>query len=155
MGLIRRLDHVAVAVRDTDRALHYFRDQLGLEVVASEEPASTRVRLTYLAAGNAYIQLVEPLDSAHEVAHWISDHGEGVHHVCFAVEDVSAAATQLALPGSPPVSLSSGRGRVSAIVPAPAAHGFRIECTEFSYGEDVEATKGWIPPSPSQKENFM
>lgn len=155
MGLIRRLDHIAVAVRDTDSALDYFRDRLRLEVVVSEELTSTRVRLTYLAAGNAYIQLVEPLDPAHEVAHWISEHGEGVHHVCFAVEDVFAAATQLGLPGSPPVSLSSGRGRVSALVPGPVAHGFRVECTEFRYGEDVEATKGWISPSPSRKGNYM
>src|SRR2546425_12819764 len=62
MTVLRRLDHVAVAVRDTDDALHYFRDRLGLEGSRSEEIESPHVRLTYLDPGNAYIQLVEPLD---------------------------------------------------------------------------------------------
>lgn len=147
MTPIRRLDHVAVVVRDTNRALEYFRDRLGLVVVHSEELKSPRVKLTYLDTGNAYVQLVEPLDPKHELARWLNENGEGVHHVCFGVDDVPLTAAELASAGAPPVSLANGRGRASAFVPGRISHGFRIECTEFRLEEDVHAVSGWLPPT--------
>jgi methylmalonyl-CoA/ethylmalonyl-CoA epimerase len=143
MSVLRRLDHVAIAVCDTDEALRYFRDQLGLRVAGSEELASPHVRLTYLDTGNAYIQLIEPLDADGDLARWIDERGEGLHHICFGVDDVLAAARELAVDGAAPIE-GSGRGRVSAFVPGPAVHGVRVECTEFNRQEDVEATPGWL-----------
>jgi methylmalonyl-CoA/ethylmalonyl-CoA epimerase len=143
MTLLRRLDHVAIAVRDTAEALRYFSERLGLEVARSEELASPHVRLTYLDAGNAYIQLVEPLDADADLARWLDENGEGLHHVCFGVDDVLEAAGRLSLGGDTP-SVGSGRGRVSAFVPGPLEHGVRVECTEFRRDEDVDGTPGWL-----------
>ena len=143
MSALRRLDHVAVAVSDTDAALRYFCDQLGLRVASSEELASPHVRLTYLDTGNAYIQLLEPLDADGDLARWIDERGEGLHHICFGVDDVLAAAKELAGDGPAPTA-GSGRGRVSAFVPGLAVHGVRVECTEFDREKDVEATPGWL-----------
>jgi methylmalonyl-CoA/ethylmalonyl-CoA epimerase len=142
VSLLRRLDHVAVVVRDTQAALDYFSGRLGLQVASSEEIESPRVRLTYLDAGNVYLQLVEPLNGDSEVARWLEQHGEGLHHVCFGVDDVSSAVE--ALSGEPPPSLGSGRGRVSAFVPNTDSHGVRVECTEFLPAEDVEQTPGYL-----------
>jgi len=60
---LRRLDHVAVVVRSTEDALRYYGDQLGLRVHSTEELDAPHVRLTYLDVGNAFLQLVEPLDA--------------------------------------------------------------------------------------------
>lgn len=68
MTLLRRLDDVPSAVRDTERALEYFCDVAGLEVVSSEERTVPSVPLTYLDTGNALVQLVEPLDADNPVA---------------------------------------------------------------------------------------
>ncbi len=144
MTPIRRLDHVAVVVRNTEAALRFYRDRLGLEVHSSEEISAPPVRLTYLDAGNAYVQLVEPLDAASPIQAWLESNGEGLHHICFGVDDVLAAAADLAESGVADVRLGSGRGRVSAFVPGPAVHGVRIECTEFDRSEDVERTPGWL-----------
>ena len=144
MTLVRRLDHVAVVVRDTEAALVHFRDRLGLSVAYSEELETPHVRLTYLDAGNAFVQLVEPLDPGHELVRWIEEHGEGIHHVCFGVDDPLSAAAELAHEGAAPPARGSGRGRISAFVPGAAAHGVRIECTEFRYEDDVERTSGWL-----------
>ena len=143
MTALRRLDHVAVAIRDTDEALRYFGDRLGLQVAASEELESPRIRLTYLDAGNAYIQLVEPLDPDADLTRWIEENGEGIHHICFGVDNVLAAAQELSPDGAEPTS-GSGRGRISAFVPGGPVHGVRVECTEFRRDEDVEATPGWL-----------
>jgi methylmalonyl-CoA/ethylmalonyl-CoA epimerase len=143
MSRLRRLDHVAVAVRDTELALRYFRDRLGLEVAASEELESPRVRLTYLDAGNAYIQLLEPLEPDEPLARWLAENGEGLHHVCFGVDDVLGTARELSADGAAPAA-GSGRGRVSAFVPGPPEHGVLVECTEFRRDEDVYGTPGWL-----------
>lgn len=147
MSRIRRLDHVGIAVRDTGQALAYFRDHLGLAIVHSEEIPVPRVRLTYLDAGNAFIQLVEPLDESSDMARQLRDSGEGVHHVCFGVDDVLASAAALAVPQAPPPVAGGGRGRRSAFVPGPRQHGVQLECTEFRRGADVERTAGWLPPA--------
>jgi methylmalonyl-CoA epimerase len=129
MTPLRRLDHVAVAVEDTDRALAYFVDRLGLHVASTEEIQTPHVRLTYLDAGGVFIQLVEPLDDESPIAAHLAAHGEGLHHIAFAVEDVAGTAADLADPGAPPVTIGSGRGRPSAFVPGPAHHGVRVEVT--------------------------
>ena len=145
MTPIRRLDHVAVLVRSTDEALRFYCDRLGLAVHSSEELDAPHVRLTYLDAGNAYIQLVEPLDSTSPLGSWLEENGEGLHHICFGVDDVPAAVAELSDPGSD-VVLGSGRGRLSSFVTANGK-GVRIECTEFRREEDVDRAAGWLGPT--------
>lgn len=139
MSAIRRLDHVAIVVRDTDAALERFAGAYGLPVIASEEIERPPVRLTYLDCGNAYIQLVEPLDDASPPAQFLAAEGEGLHHICFGVEDVPAAATELA-GGVPPATIGSGRGRPSAFVAGEPPSGVRIEVTELDDSADEPVT---------------
>jgi methylmalonyl-CoA epimerase len=145
MTPLRRLDHVAVAVKSTDRALEYFVGRLGLEVASTEVIEAPHVRLTYLDAGSIYIQLVEPLDDASPIAAHLAEHGEGLHHIAFGVEDVPATAAELADPGAPAVSVGSGRGRPSAFVPGDPHHGVRVEVTGFDHEADVEGRPGVLP----------
>jgi methylmalonyl-CoA/ethylmalonyl-CoA epimerase len=128
-GVLRRLDHVAVAVRDTDAALRHFRDTLGLHVVAVDEPPEIPVRLTYLDAGNTYLQLVEPLDGESAVARWLAERGEGLHHLCFEVDDLAAALERLRPDGQSQAPLGSGRGRPTGFVAGEPPHGVPIELT--------------------------
>jgi len=141
--LLRRLDHVAIVVRSTERALRFYEGRLGLPVASSEEISSPRARLTYLDMGNAYLQLVEPLDGDSQLSGWLDQHGEGLHHICFGVDDIAAAA-ELSDPGSS-VTLGTGRGRPSCFVTAADSFGVRIECTGFNRAEDVDAVAGWLP----------
>ena len=130
MTPLRRFDHVGIAVHDTERALEYFVGRLGLTLTGSEEIPVPRVRLTYLdAGGGVAIQLVEPLDAESAIAAHLAEQGEGLHHIAFAVDDVSAAAAGLADPDAPEVIVGSGRGRPSAFVPGPVHHGVRVEVT--------------------------
>lgn len=140
--VLKRLDHVAVVVRDTDVAIEHFSGTLGLEVVSSEVLPEPNVRLTYLDLGNTLLQLVEPLDEQSAVAAALAEGGEGLHHLCFAVNSVAEAATALADPPQAPV-LGSGRGRASAFVAGQVRHGVRLECTEFRRDVDLGGD-GWL-----------
>jgi methylmalonyl-CoA/ethylmalonyl-CoA epimerase len=146
--LLRRLDHVAVLVRDTDEALRFYSGRLGLAVTSSEVIPTPHVRLTYLDAGNAYIQLVQPLSGDSPLTVWLDEHGEGLHHICFGVDDVAVTVGELSDPGAE-ISMGTGRGRVSSFVSAAGSHGVRIECTEFVRAQDVDETPGYLDGRPS------
>ena len=133
---------MAIAVRDSARAAADFEERLGIRAVHSEELEQPRVRLTYLDAGNCFVQLVEPLSEDAEVASWLEANGEGLHHVCFGVDDVASGVAEIG-GGDAPGALGSGRGRPSAFVPGQL-HGVRLECTRFSYDEDVANSTGWL-----------
>ena len=144
--MIRRLDHVAVAVADTDVALAYFRDHLGLAVVAVDFPPEVPVKLTYLDLGNTYLQLVEPLDPDHALAAWLATHGEGLHHICFGVDDLHADLERIAPEHLPLLPIGSGRGRPAGFVAGALPHGVRIECTTFRRPDDAEDVAGFLSP---------
>lgn len=144
--VVRRLDHVAIVVRSTADALRFYEEHLGLRVASTELIDDPPVRLTYIDTGNAYVQLVEPLDGASTVATFLDEQGEGLHHICFGVDDVERGATAIADPGAQ-IHLGNGRGRLSAFVPTGRSHGVRIECTQFDRHEDVERTPGWLAGS--------
>jgi methylmalonyl-CoA/ethylmalonyl-CoA epimerase len=135
--MIRRLDHVAVLVADTEKALHHFRDRLGLEVRAVDEPPEVPVRLTYLDLGNAWLQLVEPLDPRHPLAKLLETQGEGLHHICLGVDDVDAERRRIGPPGAEPPPMGSGRGRPAGFPAGEPVHGVRIECTDFNPNADL------------------
>jgi methylmalonyl-CoA/ethylmalonyl-CoA epimerase len=144
---LRRLDHVGIAVRDTEAALRYFCGELGLAIIHTEDRTTPPVRLTYLDAGNAYLQLLEPLAPDSDLARFLRERGEGMHHLCFAVDDVATGAAAISHTTVPP-TIGGGRGRESAFVPGPVSHGVALECTAFSYEEDVVARRGWIADAP-------
>jgi len=139
---IRRLDHVAIVVRDTEAALQFFRDCLGLQVTRTEEVMPARVRLTYLDLGNAYLQLVEPIDDLAPISEHLEQHGEGIHHIGLAVDDVVEDVTSLT-PGES-YAMGNGRGRRAVFLPGSAPHNVRIELTDFDFDQDVTATEGWL-----------
>jgi methylmalonyl-CoA/ethylmalonyl-CoA epimerase len=145
MAIVRRVDHIAIAVADTDSAMRYFCDRLGLVLTHSQVNTDPHVRLTYLDAGNVYIQLVEALDSDSDAARFLAAQGEGLHHICFAADDVAGAAALSGGVARDSVIMGTGRGRDSAFVPGPPPSGVRIEYTEFRSQEDVDGVNGWLP----------
>ena len=86
--LFRKLDHIAIVVRDTEEALGFYRDVLGLPLILSEVIPSGNVRLTHLDMGNLQLQLVEPLTEDHPLREHLDKNGEGLHHLCFETADV-------------------------------------------------------------------
>ncbi len=93
------LDHIALLVSDTEEALTFYRDQLGLKVTASESFEQTKVRLTHLDLGNVDLQLVEPLTAEHPLRAILDERGEGLHHLCLRTPDLEVAAAGFAAKG--------------------------------------------------------
>ncbi len=89
------IHHVAIAVHDLDAALAFYRDALGLEMTERRRVPEESVEIAFLSAGEGEIELLHPLDEESSVARFLEKRGEGLHHVCLAVEDIQAAMERL------------------------------------------------------------
>jgi methylmalonyl-CoA epimerase len=94
------LHHIAIAVHDLDAALAFYRDGLGLEVTERRQEDQEGVEIAFLPAGEGEIELLRPLDDNSGVARFLEKHGEGLHHICLAVEDIEAAMERLRAAGA-------------------------------------------------------
>ena len=82
------LDHVGVAVARLDERLPLYRDLLGLPHAETEEVPTEGVRAAFLPAGRTRIELLEPTREDAALKRHLDRRGEGVHHLCFEVDDL-------------------------------------------------------------------
>jgi len=89
------LDHIGIAVKDLEAALAFYRDALGLEVEATEEIPSQRVRAHFLTVGEPRLELLEATSPDSPIARHLERRGAGLHHITLRVEDIGAALAEL------------------------------------------------------------
>ena len=130
--LFKKLDHIAIVVRDTEEALKFYRDTLGLPLILSEVIETGNVRLTHLDMGNLHLQLVEPLTEDHPLQAHLEKHGEGLHHLCFETDSVDQTLAELPNRGLKAKSTTphdGPRGRKAGFVDAQTTRGVIWEMT--------------------------
>jgi methylmalonyl-CoA epimerase len=98
-GLVK-IDHLGIAVRSIEQALHFYRDQVGLSVSLEETVEAEQVRVAMLPAGEPRIELLEPTAEASTIGKYLAKRGEGLHHVAFRVPDLQASVAKLKASGS-------------------------------------------------------
>ena len=86
-----KIHHVGIAVRNLDEGAERFGGLLGLVRGERYELPEFGVSALFLAVGDSHLELLEPLGEASTVGRFIEKRGEGVHHVCFEVDDIVAA----------------------------------------------------------------
>lgn len=100
--MLTRIDHVGIACESLDAAIERYEGIFGLTVVSRETNSEQGVREAMLVVGDSpgtggpaglggYVQLLEPLGPDTPVGKFLAKRGEGVHHVGYAVRDVTAA----------------------------------------------------------------
>ncbi len=97
--MYRKIDHIGVAVRSIEEALRLYEEGLGLEKTIVEEVADQKTRVAILPVGDCRIELLEGMGEDSPVARSIARRGEGLHHICFEVEDVHAEVKRLRAAG--------------------------------------------------------
>lgn len=91
----KRVDHIAVAVADLAKALRFYTEHLGLELLEIETVEEQGVKVAKLNVGNTHIELLEPLSEDSPVGRFIAKKGEGLHHICLGVEDIESGIENL------------------------------------------------------------
>jgi methylmalonyl-CoA/ethylmalonyl-CoA epimerase len=86
--LIKKVDHIGIAVKSLEDTLPFYTEVLRLPLLGIEEVASQQVRVAFLKAGETKLELLEPTSSASPIAKYIEKRGEGIHHVALGVESI-------------------------------------------------------------------
>jgi methylmalonyl-CoA/ethylmalonyl-CoA epimerase len=133
----KRIDHVAIVVRDLDTALRVYRDVLGLPLQRVEEVPAEKVKVAFLPLpqGDGEVELVQPTADDTGIARFLEKRGEGMHHICFEVDDIQAAMADLAANGLQILEEKprlGSQGQKYVFIHPKTAHGVLIELYERS-----------------------
>ncbi len=100
----KRIDHVAIIVRDLEQALSFYRDTLGIAPSTIKDVPSEEVRIAFLplgGPGGSEIELIQPTTPASSLVRFLERRGEGLHHICLEVPDIDAALQEMQAKGAP------------------------------------------------------
>ena len=136
---IRRLGkvhHLAVVVESLDAAVGLWRDMLGLELESIMDIPTDKVRIAFLGVGESKVELVEPTDDTTGVARFLASKGEGFHHICFEVDNLSEALIRLELDGLELIDTAPRRGAEGpvAFIHPRSCQGVLVELIEAPGG---------------------
>ena len=92
---IKRIEHIAIAVKNMAQSREIFEAKLGFSLEYEEYLPQYNTRLAMYPVGQTYIELLESDGDNTETARWISEHGEGLFHICLEVEDIEEALDEL------------------------------------------------------------
>jgi methylmalonyl-CoA/ethylmalonyl-CoA epimerase len=113
--MIGRLNHVAIATGDLDKAVAVYRDMLGAKVSAPVPQPEHGVITVFVELPGSKIELLTPLGDNSPIANFLTRNpGGGVHHLCFEVDDIIEARERL---------LAQGARLAGSAEPKIGAHG--------------------------------
>ena len=99
--MIGRLNHVAIAVADIEKASKVYASTLGAKVTTPEIVAEHGVRVVFVELPNTKIELLEPYGEASPIAGFVEKNpAGGIHHVCYEVDDIIKARDHLKSEGA-------------------------------------------------------
>ena len=92
---IKRIEHIAIAVKSMTQSREIFETKLGMNLEYEEYLPQYKTRLAMYPVGQTYIELLESVGDNTDTARWITEHGEGLFHICFEVENIEDALDEL------------------------------------------------------------
>ena len=92
--MIKKIDHIGIAVNSIEQARDYFEKTLGLTCEGEETVDSQKVKTAFYSVGEVHIELLEPTSDDSAVAKYLGKNGEGVHHIAFKTDSVESQLDQ-------------------------------------------------------------
>jgi methylmalonyl-CoA/ethylmalonyl-CoA epimerase len=136
---IKRVEHIAIAVHSLEQSIDLLRDTFGLPLEYEEQIGQTR--LAMLPVGQTYIELLEGQGPESGVTKWINEKGTGLFHICFEVEDIEGALTELKQKGvklrDETPRIGHGGARIAFLDPASTGN-VLIELAELPAGHATQ-----------------
>ena len=131
--MLTEIDHIAIAVRDLEGAIAYYRDTYGVEVEHRELVEADGVEEVMLPVADSYIQLLTPTRDDSTVAKFLERRGEGIHHVGYRVDSCAEVLEAVKAQGYQvidEVPRPGSRGTTVAFIHPKTAFGTLIELVE-------------------------
>jgi methylmalonyl-CoA epimerase len=116
IAMIKRIDHIAVAVHDIDEAAQFYTEMLKLDLSGVEVVTEQKTKVGFLKIGESNIELVQPASDDSPLVTFLETRGPGIHHICLEVEDIEKEVEGLKKLGA----------RMIDETPRPGAHNTRV-----------------------------
>lgn len=125
------ISHIGIAVRSISESLPFYRDVLGLQESPLED--SDGARIAGFLAGDSLVELLETETPDSPIAKFIEKRGPGLHHICFAVDDLDATLERCRIAGVRLIDATPRAGaegkRIAFLHPSSTA-GVLVELSE-------------------------
>ena len=89
--MVKKIDHIGIAVSNIDEAVKLYREVLGLELHGTEVVEEQKVKVAFLPIGDTEIELLESTSPEGPIAKFIEAKGQGIQHIAFRVDDIESA----------------------------------------------------------------
>jgi methylmalonyl-CoA epimerase len=108
--MIKKINHIGIAVNSIDQALKLYTEVLGLSLKDIEVVEEQRTKTAIIPVGESNIELLEAADAESPIAKYIEKFGEGIHHLALEVSDVEDALGQVSRNGLPLIDEKPRKG---------------------------------------------
>lgn len=93
--MIKKIDHIGIAVKDLAEALKLYEGMLGLKVVGTEVVEEQKVKTAFLPTGDSEVELLESTAPDGPIAKFIEKNGPGIQHIAFRVDNLEQKLSEL------------------------------------------------------------
>jgi len=134
--MLKKIDHIAIFVKDLDSAVKFFQETYGLLPTAYDTVGDAR--LAFLPIGDTQLEIIESVTPDGMVAKHIEKNGEGIHHIAFEVEDVTSELEKVKSKGIDCIDKEPRHGAHNALIAflnPQSNYGVTIELCEHQQNE--------------------
>jgi methylmalonyl-CoA/ethylmalonyl-CoA epimerase len=128
--MLKKIDHLGIAVNSIDEARQFYENVLGLKCEKIEEVASQKVRTAFFRIGEIHIELLEPTADDSPIAKFLASKGEGIHHVSYKTDDIRGELDKAAEAGCRLIHtepITGAGGKQVAFLHPKSSHGVLTE----------------------------
>ncbi|KHO61915.1 methylmalonyl-CoA epimerase [Thermoanaerobacter sp. YS13] len=93
--MIKKIDHIGIAVKSIEEAAKFYRDVLGLEIKGMEVVEEQKVKTAFIPVGDSEIELLESTSEDGPIARFIEKRGEGIQHIALQVDNIEKTLEEL------------------------------------------------------------
>jgi len=130
MTIAKKIDHIAIAVKDLDAAVKTFTGNFGFPIERMGEVPALNIRRAFLTIGDASLEIFQPTSDANPGAKFIAARGEGMYILSLEVEDLDAATGALAKQGITANVRDIPNGPRLAFISPKVTHGVLLQLIE-------------------------
>jgi methylmalonyl-CoA/ethylmalonyl-CoA epimerase len=129
---LNKIEHIGLAVKDIEQAAKLYQDVFGCKVSDIIDVPDRKLKIAFVDVSGTKLELLMGTDDESVISKFIEKKGEGIHHVCFEVEDVEKAAAQLQEKGIELVDKPrmGAEGKKIVFIKPKSTHGVLIELKE-------------------------
>lgn len=114
--MITKIAHIGIAVKSLDERVEFYKNVLGLRFEGSEDLPGRGLRIGVFDAGGVKLELLQPTSPDSTIAAFLERHGEGFHHIAFAVDDVRETLAGLSAAGVKLIDEKPRAGAAGALI---------------------------------------